>query len=181
MPLLPWVLSGIVYDIDGSTALAGATVRVINITTLETLTSTTAADGSFSVTFTSYNNNDILFYEARKTIATYLEKVGAGNTTIDTSLPGRDVTITVNRIADKKLETIVFRTPIQEREDRIFSPAFNALRVIPTGFDIKQTTLTRDANNFITEIDEDDGLHIKISLFTRDVNNFITNIAERIK
>jgi hypothetical protein len=181
MPVLPWILNGIVLDIDNSTALFGASVRVINLNTLETLTATSAADGSFAVTFTSYTNGDILFYEARKAIATDLEKVGNGNTTIDTSLPGRDVTITVNRIADKKLETIVFRTPIQEREDRIFSPAYNALRVLPTGFDVKQTTLTRDVNNFITEIDENDGLHIKVSLFTRDANNLVINVAERIK
>jgi hypothetical protein len=181
MPNLPWVLSGIVYDIDASTALATATVKVMNLNTLEVLNSTSAADGSFSVTFTSYTNGDILFIEARKTIATDLEKIGTNNTTIDTGLPGRNVNVTVNRIADKKLETIVFRTPIQERQDRIFSPQFNADRVLITGFDTKQTTLTRDVNNFVSEIDENDGLHIKVSLFTRDANNLITSIAERIK
>jgi len=181
MPLLPWVLSGIVFDIDGSTALAAATVKVINLNTLEVLTSTTAADGSYAVTFTTYSNNDILFIEARKTIATDLEKIGSDNTTIDTGLPGRNVNVTVSRIADKKIETIVFRTPIQEREDRIFSPQFNALRVLPTGFETKQTAIIRDVNNFVSEIDENDGLHIKISLFTRDVNNLISYIAERIK
>lgn len=181
MPNLPWVLNGIIYDIDAFTALAAATVKVINLNTLEILSATSAADGSYTVTFTTYSNGDILLIEARKTIATYLEKIGANNTTIDTGLPGKSVNVTVNRLADKKLETIIFRIPIQEREDRIFSPAFNAIRVLPTGFDTRQTTLTRDVNNFVTQIDENDGLHIKVSLLTRDANNFITSIAERIK
>jgi hypothetical protein len=181
MPVIPWILNGLIYDIDGSTALAGANIKVINLNTLEILTATSAADGSYTVTFTSYTNNDILFIEARKTIATDLEKIGTNNTTIDTGLPGKNVNVTVNRLADKKLETIIFRTPIQEREDRIFSPQFNALRVLPTGFDTKQTTLTRDVNNFVSEIDENDGLHIKISSFTRDANNLVINVAERIK
>jgi hypothetical protein len=76
---------------------------------------------------------------------------------------------------------IILRKPFQERQDLMYSPQFRAMRVVTVGFDNIQTTLTRDVNNFITQIDEDDGLHVKVTVLTRDANNFITSIAERIK
>jgi hypothetical protein len=183
MPNLPWVVSGVITDIDGSSPLANAFVTLTNITTISySQTATTAADGSYSINInTGYSNGDILVIQIRKSISNDLEKRGVSSTTVDVGLPGKIVNITVDKVIDRKIEDVILRAPIQEREERIFSPAFNAIRVLPTGFETTQTTLTRDVNNFITEIDEDDGLHIKVSLLTRDANNFITNIAERIK
>jgi hypothetical protein len=180
MPVLPYSITGLIYDTD-STVLGDAIVRVINIRTAEVLTTTSQSDGSYSVVFTAYENKDMVFVDARKTISTTMEKYGVGVTEIDTDVVGKDVNITVNLRMDMGIETILLRAPQQDRDIRVFSPEFNALRTVETGMDCKQATITRDANNFISTIEESDGIHTKKTTFTRDTNNYITSIEERIK
>lgn len=181
MPILPYAISGLIYDTDGSTGLSSTNIRVYNLRTGEVLTTTSASDGSYSVTFETYEDKDFIYIEARKTISSQMEKFGIGSVEIDTSQAGLTKNIYTNLIINRGIETTLLRAPIQEREDRMFSPDYNALRVIPTGFDTEDVTITRDANNYITTVEETDGIHIKKTSLTRDANNLITSIVERIK
>jgi len=181
IPQIPWILSGVITDIDGSTAVEGASISVLNMTTAERMTTTSVADGSYAVTFTSYSDDDILVLEAKKEISSTIIKYGEGSTQIDVALPGKTLDVTMDKFIDKAALDIFLRKPFQERQDLIYDPRFKAFRVVPVGFDKVQTTLTRDANGFITQMEEDDGLHVKVTVLTRDANNYITSIAERIK
>jgi len=180
MPGIDYPITGVIKDTDES-LLEGATVRVCNIKTAEVLSATTESDGSYSVTFTTYSNKDFIVVEARKAISATMEKIGIAVTEIDTGVAGKDVNITVNLRVDLGIETLVLRAPQQDRDIRIFSPEFNAIKTVNTGFDCKQVTLTKNSDNYVTDIEESDGIHIKKTTFTRDSNNYITSIAERIK
>src|SRR3990167_2651781 len=75
MPVQPYLVDGIVYDIDGTTALAGATVVLFNETLGEEIkansTATTASDGTYTVNAAdvpsqTYSVGDTILIEARK-------------------------------------------------------------------------------------------------------------------
>jgi len=181
MPELPWVLNGLIYDINGSTAVSGAAVRVTNIRSGEEQSATSAADGSYTFTFTSYQNEDLLMVEAKLTVSDMMIKYGINSTTIDTALPGKTLNITLDKYVDKAVHDIILRKPFQERQDLIYSPQFRAFRVLPVGFENIQSIFTRDGNNLVTTIEEFDGIHTKVTTITRDANNYITGISERVK
>ena len=181
IPQISWALSGIIKDIDGSTVFSGATVRVTNIRTGEMQSQSSAADGSYLFAFTSHQNDDILLTEAKYEISGRMYKYGFATTTVDTSLEGKMLDVTMDKHVDKSALDIILRKPFQERQDLIFSPEFNAMRVVQTGFDKVQTTFARDANNLVTSMEENDGMHVKVTAFARDANNYITSISERIR
>src|SRR3990167_8274712 len=75
MPVQPYLVDGIVYDIDGTTALAGATVVLFNETLGEEIkansTATSASDGTYAVNAAdvpsqTYSTGDTILVEARK-------------------------------------------------------------------------------------------------------------------
>ena len=181
MPEIPWVLSGVVTDIDGSTAASGVSIRVVNLRTFDTLTATTESDGSYSVTLTSYEDNDGLYIEARTSISDSMEKFGNAYSDVDTGLAGREVNITLDKRVDLGVVTKILRSPYQDKEERMFSPEFNAKRVVIVGSGKVQVAITRDANDLITSIEENDGVHTKVITFTRDANNLVTAVSERFE
>lgn len=181
MPATPWVISGIITDIDGSTALENTTVRVVNLRSLETQSTTTESDGSYSITLTSYNDEDELYIEARYSVSDSMEKFGNSHDKVDTGEAGITVNITLDKKVDLNVEEKILRSPIQDKEERMFSPEFNANRVLVVGHDKLQTTITRDSDNLITKIEDDDGVHKKVITFTRDSDNLVTDIAERFE
>ena len=181
MPGNPWILSGIITDIDGSTGLEDVTVKAVNLRSLEVLTTTTESDGSYSITLTSYEDNDGLYIEAKKNISDSMVKFGNAYEDVDTGEVGKNVNITLDKKVDLKVETVILRTPYQDKEDRIFVPEFNANRVMIAGHNKIQTTIARDSDELVTSIEEDDGVHTKVITLTRDSDNFVTGIAERFK
>jgi len=176
----PYPITGIIFDTNGLTTLNEALVRVINLRTGEIKTTTSVIDGSYSVTFTDYENADHVFIDAYKSVNDNVDKYGTALTTIDTSLSGREQNVTVFLRVNKGVERIILRTPVQDMGTRTFLPDYNSERVTLTGFNPIQMTITRNANNYITQIEENDGLHTKRTTFTRDSNNYITSISERI-
>ena len=87
----PYVISGVVKDVDGSTAVSGATVLVIDVTLGEKTTGTTGTDGSFSVDIanltSAYSDADalqVVIYNSAKTKSTEFRH------TVDTGQAGYD-------------------------------------------------------------------------------------------
>lgn len=71
MPVGPYPIAGKVYDIDGTTALQGATVIALNVTTGERTSVLTAVDGSFVLDLanlaSAYTNADKIQVTAKYT------------------------------------------------------------------------------------------------------------------
>ena len=88
MTTTPYPISGIVYDIDGSSVVEGATVTVYNETTGEELSEsvTTNSNGEYTVDLANfpsgYSDGDVIVVKATKSGT---DKIKEYRTTVDTS------------------------------------------------------------------------------------------------
>ena len=94
MARTPYPITGIVTDVDGSTLMASATVRVIDVTLGENIEVTTASDGSFSADLanltSAYSDDDaiqVVVYDSDKVKSTdfrHTVDTGTGNYDVGT-------------------------------------------------------------------------------------------------
>lgn len=91
MPVSSYPITGVIYDVDGSTLMSSGTVRVIDVTLGESVEGNIESDGSFSVDIVNltsdYSNNDklqVVAYDTDKVKSTELRH------TVNTTLDGYD-------------------------------------------------------------------------------------------
>jgi len=132
----PYPISGIVYDVDGSTGLANAKVIIQNLRTLDRASTTTASDGSYAFDLANeadfpngYVDGDDLIFYAVKVISAKAEKYAQDTGVV--SGTGLTKNLTVILYIDKD----IYPLPGLSGKDnifRVFEPTSRALRVIPT-------------------------------------------------
>lgn len=146
MPNQPYEISGHVYDVNGTTALSGATVTLYNETLGEEIISgsqaITASDGSYSVnagdTKTAFSNGDIIVVEARKDY-----KLAQSRTTINTD-NGYD-TIDLIMVYEDPLglvKDLLTDNWQKGRTDNIL-PSFEITKDTPTNVDLQSNDRVR--------------------------------------
>jgi hypothetical protein len=91
MPRTPYVIIGLVKDVDGSTTFYPGSIKIIDVTLGESLTGSVASDGSFSIDIanltSAYSNGDglqVVIYNSRASKSTEFRH------TVNTGLPGYD-------------------------------------------------------------------------------------------
>lgn len=135
MPTPPtqYPVGGKVFDVDGTTALPGATVILQNLTTLEKSETTTESDGSYSFQLANYSQgytdgDDLLFF-VRKVISAKNVKYKIDTDTV--SGDALDKSLTVKQYFDK--DTYPISVDPKEIKKRVFEPSAIANRVAVIG------------------------------------------------
>ena len=89
MPRTPYSITGLIVDVDGSTAMSSGSIKVIDVTLGESVSGSLASDGSFNIDIANltseYSNGDalqVVIYNSRMTKSTEFRH------TVDTGLPG---------------------------------------------------------------------------------------------
>ena len=102
MPAKSYVFDGIVYDTDGTTALASANINVLDVKTGESVKEVTNSSGQYSLDLntlpSSFTNGDLIIVSAFKSSENGYEVVRKYTeyaTTINTVNPGESVNLYV--------------------------------------------------------------------------------------
>lgn len=132
MPVSPYPISGIVYDVDGSTLMTSGTVRVIDTTLDEYTEGDISTDGSFSVDIqnltTDYSNGDALQVvaydsdgvkstEFRHTVDTGLSGYDAGNIYLHWTVPVLGDSTLLALVLSNKNDSAEYTVDLYDRDN----------------------------------------------------------------